>query len=190
MQLVALQEVVAENELCVPSWAVPSEVAVPGANVEAGAGREPDNLIRALLISTGEDGGLLPMPVIYRAGPGGARVEVAPHSAQVLLIDDPRSAVAALSSAPATGIVKGTGRKRHHGADRPRRRRSGWRHCAPRLGRCVPQGHRHRPVSETSTATLPCSRRRSSPLGDLSDLEVVLVVTDHDPAVSLEGAGG
>ncbi|MGI6207908.1 MAG: rod shape-determining protein MreC [Anaerolineae bacterium] len=199
VQLVALQEVVAENELLRTELGFvrpQRSLHVRGANVEARvAGREPGSLIRALLISTGEDGGLLPdMPVITGRGLVGRVVEVAPHSAQVLLIDDPRSAVAALvQRTRATGIVKGQldGSVIMERIDRDADVQVGDIVLTSGLGDVFPKGIVIGQVSEViHSDTAMFQKAIISPSVDLSDLEVVLVVTDHDPAVSLEGAGG
>ncbi len=112
VQLVALQEVVAENELLRSELGfVRSQrsLRVMGANVEARvAGQDPGNLTRALVISTGEDGGLLAdMPVITGRGLVGRIVEVAPHSAQRLSYSSKFSyshSTATTSNDPVSGV--------------------------------------------------------------------------------------
>lgn len=197
VQLVALQEVVAENELLRTELGFVSSqrsLRVMGANVEARvAGREPGNLIRALLISTGEDGGLLPdMPVITGRGLVGRIVEVAPHSAQVLLIDDARSAVAALvQRTRATGIVKGQldGSVVMEGIGRDADVQVGDIILTSGLGDVFPKGIVIGQVSEVIRSdTAMFQKAVISPSVDLSDLEVVVVITEHDPTVSLEAS--
>ncbi|NPV09663.1 MAG: rod shape-determining protein MreC [Anaerolineae bacterium] len=198
VQLVALQEVVAENELLRTELGfVRSQrsLRVMGANVEARvAGREPGNLIRALLISTGADGGLLPdMPVITGRGLVGRVVEVAGHSAQVLLINDARSAVAALvQRTRASGIVKGQldGSIVMEGIDCDADVQVGDVVLTSGLGDVFPKGIVIGQVSEVIRSdTAMFQKAVISPSVDLSDLEVVVVILEHEPGVPVETAG-
>lgn len=198
VQLVALQEVVAENELLRTELGfVRSQrsLRVMGANVEARvAGREPGNLIRALLISTGADGGLLPdMPVVTGRGLVGRVVEVAGRSAQVLLINDARSAVAALvQRSRASGIVKGQldGSIVMEGIDRDADVQVGDVVLTSGLGDVFPKGIVIGQVSEVVRSdTAMFQKAVISPSVDLSDLEVVVVILEHDPEVPVEMAG-
>ncbi len=72
-------------------------------------GRDPTNLAGYLIIDRGtEEGVAVGMPVLTDRGLVGRVTETAPHSAKVLLITDPSSAVNALiQESRATGVVQG-----------------------------------------------------------------------------------
>lgn len=72
-------------------------------------GRDPSNLAGYLIIDRGTDEGVaVGMPVLTHRGLVGRVTETAPHSAKVLLITDPSSAVNALiQESRATGVVQG-----------------------------------------------------------------------------------
>jgi rod shape-determining protein MreC len=73
-------------------------------------GRDPTNLAGYLIIDRGtEEGVAVGMPVLTDRGLVGRVTETAPHSAKVLLITDPSSAVNALiQESRATGVVQGS----------------------------------------------------------------------------------
>jgi len=186
VQLVALQEVVAENEVLRRELGfVRSQptLGLLGADVEGRvAGREPGNLVRAVTIAVGRDAGLLPdMPVITGRGLVGRVVEVDGTSAKVLLITDPNSALAALiQRTRATGLVKGRidGSVVMEGIGRDEDVEVGDIVLTSGLGGVFPKGIVIGQVSEVILSdTAMFKEAVIAPSVDLDDLEVVLVVT-------------
>jgi rod shape-determining protein MreC len=113
VQVATLQEVARENEMLRAEMGFASSqsaVGLHGADVTGRVvGGEPGSLIRALVVAAGRDTGLLPdMPVVTGRGLVGRVIEVEPTSSKVMLIDDPRSSVAALvQRTRAAGLLKG-----------------------------------------------------------------------------------
>jgi rod shape-determining protein MreC len=113
VQLVALQEVAAENRLLREQLQMGQRylpLGMTGAEVEARAvGVEPGNLIRAISIVAQSGVQLLPdMPVVSGRGLVGRVVRSYGNKATVLLITDPNSAIAALvQRTRAQGLVRG-----------------------------------------------------------------------------------
>ncbi len=163
-----------------------------GANVEARvAGYEPGNLNRAVLISTGRDGNLLPdMPVLTGRGLVGRVIEVAPRSSQVLLLNDARSAVAALiQRSRATGIVKGQldGSITMEDIGRDADVQVGDIVLTSGLGDVFPKGIViGQVVKVIQSDTAMFQRAIVEPSVDLSNLEVVLVLLEHASGTSVE----
>lgn len=195
VELVEVQEVIAENELLRTELGfVRSQrsLRVMGANVEARvAGYEPGNLNRAVIISTGRDGDLLPdMPVLTGRGLVGRVIEVAPRSSQVLLLTDARSAVAALiQRSRATGIVKGQldGSITMEDIGRDADVQVGDIVLTSGLGDVFPKGIVIGQVVEVMQSdTAMFQRAIVEPSVDLSNLEVVLVLLEHETGTSVE----
>jgi rod shape-determining protein MreC len=113
VQLVALQEVAAENRLLREQLQMGQRylpLGMTGAEVEARVvGAEPGNLIRAISIVAQSGVQLLPdMPVVTGRGLVGRVVRSYGNKATVLLITDPNSAIAALvQRTRAQGLVRG-----------------------------------------------------------------------------------
>jgi rod shape-determining protein MreC len=113
VQLVALQEVAAENRLLREQLQMGQRylpLGMTGAEVEARVvGVEPGNLIRAISIVAQSGVQLLPdMPVVSGRGLVGRVVRSYGNKATVLLITDPNSAIAALvQRTRAQGLVRG-----------------------------------------------------------------------------------
>jgi rod shape-determining protein MreC len=113
VQLVALQEVAAENRLLREQLQMGQRylpLGMTGAEVEARVvGVEPGNLIRAISIVAQSGVQLLPdMPVVTGRGLVGRVVRSYGNKATVLLITDPNSAIAALvQRTRAQGLVRG-----------------------------------------------------------------------------------
>ena len=113
VQLVALQEVAAENRLLREQLQMGQRylpLGMTGAEVEARVvGAEPGNLIRAISIVAQSGLELLPdMPVVSGRGLVGRVVRSYGNKATVLLITDPNSAIAALvQRTRAQGLVRG-----------------------------------------------------------------------------------
>lgn len=195
VDLVEVQEIIAENELLRTELGyVTSQrsLRVMGANVEARvAGYEPGNLTRAVVISTGRDGDLLPdMPVLTGRGLVGRVIEVASRSSEVLLLTDTRSAVAALvQRTRATGIVKGQldGSLLMEDIGRDADVQVGDIVLTSGLGDVFPKGVVIGQVVEViHSDTAMFQTAVVEPSVDFSSLEVVLVLLEHDPAESVE----
>jgi len=195
VELVEVQEVIAENELLRTELGyVTSQrsLRVMGANVEARvAGYEPGNLSRAVVISTGRDGDLLPdMPVLTGRGLVGRVIEVAARSSQVLLLNDARSSVAALiQRTRATGIVKGQldGGLVMEDIGRDADVQVGDVVLTSGLGDVFPKGVVIGQVVEVIRSdTAMFQKAIVEPSVDFGSLEVVLVLLEHDPTVSVE----
>lgn len=186
VQLAAVQEVVAENEVLrrelgfVRSQGV---LGLRGADVIGRvAAQEPGNLIRAIVIDVGHNAGLLPdMAVVTGRGLVGRVTAVEDASAEVMLITDTRSAVAALVQRTRTaGLVKGQvdGSLIMEGINRDADVQVGDIVLTSGLGGVFPKGVIIGQVSQVLRSdTAMFQKAVIAPSVDLSSLEVVLIAT-------------
>lgn len=196
VQVATLQEVARENELLRAEMGFASSHSVyglRGADVTSKVvGDEPGSLIRALVIDSGRDAGLLPdMPVVTGRGLVGRVIEVNPTSAKVMLINDPRSSVAALvQRSRAAGLVKGQvdGSIIMDEIGRDEDVQVGDIVLTSGLGEVFPKGIVIGQVSEVlRNDTAMYQRAVINPSANLDSLEVVLIMTN--PRGDAAGAG-
>ena len=199
VQQVALQEVVAENELLRRELGFALSqptLGLIGAGVEERvAAREPGNLIRAVKVSAGQNVGLLAdMPVVTGRGLVGRVIEVGKSSAEVLLVSDPNSAVAALiQRTRAAGLVRGQldGTLVMEGINRDQDVAVGDVVLTSGLGGVFPKGIVIGQVTEVIRSdTAMFQEAVVSPSVDLEGLELVLVVTQPQGSAASAAAVG
>jgi len=187
VQLVALQEVVIENENLrrqLEFAASHRALGLQGADVRGMvAGQGPGNLIRAITIDVGRGAGLLPdMPVVTARGLVGRVIEVDASSSKVMLITDARSAVAGLvQRTRATGVVKGQidGSLVMEGISRDADVEVGDIVLTSGLGGVFPRGVVIGQVVEVRRSdTAIFQEAVIAPSAQLNSLDVVLVVTE------------
>lgn len=187
VQMAALDEVVAENQILRRELGFAREHTVLGLRGSEIRGRvaatQPGSLIRAVVIDIGAEMGLLrDMPVVTGRGLVGRLVAVESGYSEVMLINDSRSAVAALvQRTRAAGLVKGQidGTLLMDNISRDAEIEVGDIIITSGLGGVFPQGiivGQVREVIRTDTAMF--KQAVITPSADLPNLEVVLVVTE------------
>ena len=186
VELAGMQDVLAENEVLRRELGFAQTqrlLGLRGADVTARvAAQEPGSLIRAIHIDVGQAAGLLPdMPVLTGRGLVGRVIEVEGQFSEVLLITDPRSAVAALiGRTRSAGIVRGQvdGTLVMDGISRDADVQVGDIVLTSGLGGVFPKGIVIGQVSQVLRSdTAMFEKAVVTPSVDLSSLEVVLVST-------------
>lgn len=187
VELVALQEVLAENEVLRRELGFAQKqraLGLVGADVETHfVGTDPGNLVRAITIRINPEAGLLPdMPVITGRGLVGRITEINGSSASVILLTDPNSAVASIvQRTRATGLVKGQldGSVVMEGIERDADIEVGDIVLTSGLGDVFPRAIVIGQVSEViRTDTAMFQKAVISPSVNFTELDLVLVVTN------------
>lgn len=195
VQLAALDEAVAENEVLRRELGFAQTYRVlglRGADVTGiVAAHQPGNLIRAITIDVGSAAGLLPdMAVVTGRGLVGRIVRVDGSLAEVMLITDSRSAVAALVQRTRVGgLLRGQldGTLLMEGINRDADIEVGDIILTSGLGGVFPKGvvvGWVREVRRSDTAMFQSAV--ITPSVDLDSLEVVLIVTHPDAELAPE----
>ena len=198
VELASMQDVLAENEVLRRELGFAQAerlLGLRGADVTARvAAQEPGSLIRAIRIDIGSEAGLLPdMPVVTGRGLVGRVIEVEGQFSEVLLITDPRSAVAALvGRTRSTGIVRGQvdGTLVMDGIARDADVQVGDIVLTSGLGGVFPKGIVIGQVSQVLRSdTAMFEKAVVIPSVDLNSLEVVLVATQPQQGLAEPDSG-